>query len=125
MITKKWCTSGPASLPRAINKALLETYKTLKKENGTAKVDEVDGRQRAARRSRRPAARRRRPCRSSTRSSFNALGLITQPLTTWQNRPTFQQVIQFPAHRRPEPVGAANPPNFKGLIALASVIADG
>jgi acyl-homoserine lactone acylase PvdQ len=29
----------------------------------------------------------------------NPLGGITDPNITWQNRPTFQQVVQFPAHR--------------------------
>lgn len=29
-----------------------------------------------------------------------AIGGITQPTMHWQNRPTFQQVVQFPAHRR-------------------------
>jgi acyl-homoserine lactone acylase PvdQ len=27
------------------------------------------------------------------------LGGITDPVTTWQNRPTYQQVVSFPAHR--------------------------
>ena len=27
------------------------------------------------------------------------LGGITDPSITWQNRPTYQQVVQFPAHR--------------------------
>jgi hypothetical protein len=30
---------------------------------------------------------------------FRALGLIGQPAIDWQNRPTFQQVIEFPRHR--------------------------
>jgi hypothetical protein len=30
---------------------------------------------------------------------FRALGVITQPAIDWQNRPTFQQVIEFPTHR--------------------------
>ena len=31
--------------------------------------------------------------------SFRPLGIVGQPLINWQNRPTFQQVVQFPAHR--------------------------
>ena len=27
------------------------------------------------------------------------MGGITDPSITWQNRPTYQQVVQFPAHR--------------------------
>jgi hypothetical protein len=31
--------------------------------------------------------------------SFRALGAITQPLTEWVNRPTFQQVVEVQGHR--------------------------
>jgi hypothetical protein len=31
--------------------------------------------------------------------AFKALGVIGQPNIDWQNRPTFQQVVQFPRHR--------------------------
>jgi len=30
---------------------------------------------------------------------FRLLGAIPQPNIPWQNRPTFQQVVSFPAHR--------------------------
>jgi hypothetical protein len=30
---------------------------------------------------------------------FRALGIVGQPAIDWQNRPTFQQVVQFPRHR--------------------------
>jgi hypothetical protein len=30
---------------------------------------------------------------------FRALGIVGQPSIPWQNRPTFQQVVSFPAHR--------------------------
>ena len=30
---------------------------------------------------------------------FRALGVVGQPAIDWQNRPTFQQVIEFPRHR--------------------------
>jgi hypothetical protein len=30
---------------------------------------------------------------------FRALGLVGQPNIDWQNRPTFQQVVEFPRHR--------------------------
>ena len=31
--------------------------------------------------------------------AFQALGIVGQPDLPWQNRPTFQQVVSFPAHR--------------------------
>jgi hypothetical protein len=30
---------------------------------------------------------------------FQTLGIVPQPSIPWQNRPTFQQVVSFPAHR--------------------------
>jgi hypothetical protein len=30
---------------------------------------------------------------------FRALGIVGQPAIDWQNRPTFQQVIEFPRGR--------------------------
>jgi hypothetical protein len=31
---------------------------------------------------------------------FRTLGLVGQPNIDWQNRPTFQQVVEFPRHRK-------------------------
>jgi len=30
---------------------------------------------------------------------FTSIGIVGQPAIGWQNRPTFQQVAEFPAHR--------------------------
>jgi len=30
---------------------------------------------------------------------FSGIGIVGQPAIDWQNRPTFQQVVQFPRHR--------------------------
>lgn len=99
VITKKWCHSGPASCRRAINRALLKTFTTLRKENGTSKVAKwtVDSALIADRAS---SGQRKETMPQFDAINFRALGLITQPMIDWQNRPTFQQVIQFPAHRR-------------------------
>jgi hypothetical protein len=99
VITKKWCTSGPQSCRRAINAALLKTFKTLRKENGTSKVSKwtVDT---ALLADRATSGTPKETMPQFDAINFRALGLITQPLIDWQNRPTFQQVVQFPAHRR-------------------------
>ena len=86
-------------LPGAINTALLKTYRTLKKENGTADGQQVDHGQRADRRPK-SSGNAKETMPQFDAITFTAFGLITQPLIDWQNRPTFQQVIQFPAHRR-------------------------
>jgi hypothetical protein len=31
--------------------------------------------------------------------AFRAMGIVGQPTIDWQNRPTFQQVVQFERHR--------------------------
>jgi hypothetical protein len=99
VITAHWCGGGPATCRKAINAALLKTYKTLKRENGSAKVISwtVD--------SALVADRKTTGMSSETMPqydaiSFRPLGVVTQPLIDWQNRPTFQQVVQFPAHRK-------------------------
>jgi hypothetical protein len=30
---------------------------------------------------------------------FRSIGIVGQPSIDWQNRPTFQQVAEWPAHR--------------------------
>jgi acyl-homoserine lactone acylase PvdQ len=98
VISTHWCKSGPASCRRAINAALLKTYRTLKRENASAKVGSwtVD--------SALLADRTTTGNKSETMPLYDAivfrpLGAVSQNEPDWQNRPTFQQVIQFPAHR--------------------------
>ncbi|HTW18717.1 MAG TPA: penicillin acylase family protein [Mycobacteriales bacterium] len=99
VVTKKWCTSGPASCRGAINRALLATYQTLKKENGSAKVSSwtVDS---ALLADRTATGQKKETMPEYDAIEFAPFGLIGQPQINWQNRPTFQQVIQFPAHRK-------------------------
>jgi acyl-homoserine lactone acylase PvdQ len=98
VVTKQWCTSGPASCRAAINKALLATYKTLKKENGTSTVIKWT-KDSALIADRKSSGNKKETMPQFDAIEFTALGAITQPLIDWQNRPTFQQVIQFPARR--------------------------
>ncbi|HWC34726.1 MAG TPA: penicillin acylase family protein [Mycobacteriales bacterium] len=98
VITSKWCGGGPADCHRAIDAVLLHVYRTLQGENGTAKVARwrVNSELIADR------AATGKPGETLPlydAISFRPLGVVTQPLIDWQNRPTFQQVIQFPAHR--------------------------
>lgn len=99
VITSRWCTSGPASCRSAITRALDATYAALRKVNGSSNVASWTKDTALA------------DDESSSGSSsetmpqfdaiaFRALGVETQPNIDWQNRPTFQQVVQFPAHRK-------------------------
>jgi acyl-homoserine lactone acylase PvdQ len=95
VITAHWCTNGPSSCRAAIDKTLLSTYKRLKGLNGSAKVKSwttdsalTDD----------PAGAKTMPQYDAI--SFRPLGIVTQPNPDWQNRPTFQQVVEFPAGRK-------------------------
>ena len=91
-ITAKECTGGPATCASAIDAALLSTYNSLVTANGgSTNVASWTASSASA------AAKQPMPVYDDIQ--FEALGLITQPAIDWQNRPTFQQVISFPAHR--------------------------
>lgn len=98
VITAKWCTRGPASCRKSINAVLLHVYDTLKKENGSADVAawKINS-ELVADRASSGNTHETLPVYDAIR--FRPLGVVTQPLIDWQNRPTFQQVVQFPAHR--------------------------
>jgi acyl-homoserine lactone acylase PvdQ len=99
VITSRWCTSGPASCRAAITKALTATYRALKKVNGSSNVaswtkDSALADDEAS------SGNSNETMPQYDAIGFRALGVETQPNIDWQNRPTFQQVIQFPAHRK-------------------------
>ena len=90
-ITAKECNGGPSTCPQAIDSALNATYNALVQANGSSKV----GAWTASTASK--AAGQTMPQFDAI--AFRALGIVGQPNIDWQNRPTFQQVIQFPSHR--------------------------
>jgi hypothetical protein len=98
VITAHWCKRGPATCRAAINKALLTTYRSLKSDNASAKVSSwtVDT---ALLADRKTTGNSSETMPLYDDIVFRPLGAVTQPMPDWQNRPTFQQVIQFPAHR--------------------------
>jgi acyl-homoserine lactone acylase PvdQ len=98
VITDKWCGGGPADCSKAIGAALTNVYNTLKRENGTADVAKwkLDSALLADRKS---TGNSHESMPQYDGISFRPLGIVGQPLINWQNRPTFQQVVQFPAHR--------------------------
>ena len=94
-LTDLLCTGGLSGCPAAIDTALQATATALATINGTQSV----------------------PAWTADTATFNAgqgtpvpmpvyddiqyqtIGIIGQPAQDWQNRPTFQQVVEFPAHR--------------------------
>lgn len=99
VITDKWCGGGPADCHKAINAVLLHVYRTLRGENGTSNVAAwTINSELIADRAATGNKNETMPLYDAI--SFRPLGIVGQPLIPWQNRPTFQQVIQFPAHRK-------------------------
>ncbi|MDT4928914.1 MAG: hypothetical protein QOF92_1781, partial [Pseudonocardiales bacterium] len=90
-ITDKECTGGPATCPAAVDTALQKTFDSLVTVNKSSAVGTWTASSASA------AAKQTMPKFDAI--EFRALGLVGQPAIDWQNRPTFQQVIEFPRHR--------------------------
>ncbi len=91
-VTSRVCGGGLAACPAAIDKALAATYQALVAANGGV-TRVASWTQDSATR----AARQTMPVYDEIQ--FSSIGIVGQPAMDWQNRPTFQQVAQFPAHR--------------------------
>jgi acyl-homoserine lactone acylase PvdQ len=91
-VTARLCGGGLGNCGTALDAALASAYQALLKANGgsanvalwTADTSTV-------------AAGLTMPQYDAI--AFRTLGIIGQPGIPWQNRPTFQQVVSFPAHR--------------------------
>jgi acyl-homoserine lactone acylase PvdQ len=91
-ITSKECLGGPATCGAAFDAALQKTYTALVAANGGGTtVSAWTASSESA------AAKQAMPAFDAIH--FKTLGLVGQPAIDWQNRPTFQQVIEFPRHR--------------------------
>jgi hypothetical protein len=90
-ITSRWCRGGPGTCGAAIDAALSRTHDALVRANGSANVASWTASSASK------AAGQRMPQFDAI--AFQAIGIVGQPDIDWQNRPTFQQVVQFPRHR--------------------------
>ncbi|MBE7188407.1 penicillin acylase family protein [Jatrophihabitans endophyticus] len=91
-ITSRECRGGPSTCHKAIDAALESAYTSLVTANGSSKVASWTASTASK------AAGQTMPVYDAIQ--FRALGVVTQPAIDWQNRPTFQQVIEFPRHRK-------------------------
>lgn len=91
VITKHECKGGPSSCHSSIDTALKKTYNALVTANGTTAVSSWTASSASK------AANQTMPVYDAIQ--FRALGVVGQPAIDWQNRPTFQQVIQYYRHR--------------------------
>ncbi|MGN6607175.1 MAG: penicillin acylase family protein [Jatrophihabitans sp.] len=90
-ITAHECGGGQSTCAGSIDAALQRTYDALVTANGSSDVATWT----ASTASKAAGL----PMPQFDAIHFQALGLIGQPAIEWQNRPTFQQVVQFPRHR--------------------------
>ena len=90
-ITSRECAGGPATCAGTIDAALKSTYDALVQANGSTAVSSWTASTDSK------AAGETMPQFDAIH--FRALGVVGQPAIDWQNRPTFQQVVQFARHR--------------------------
>jgi acyl-homoserine lactone acylase PvdQ len=90
-ITTRECAGGPATCPQSIDAALQATHDALVQANGSSDVASWTASTDSS------AAGQTMPQFDAIH--FRALGIVGQPDIDWQNRPTFQQVVQFARHR--------------------------
>jgi hypothetical protein len=90
-LTRHECNGGPSTCRQAVDTALRKTYDALVQANGTSDVSAWTASTASK------AAGQTMP--EDDAIAFRALGIVGQPTIDWQNRPTFQQVVEFPRHR--------------------------
>jgi hypothetical protein len=90
-LTRHECGGGSSTCRKAVARALSKTYAALVTANGTNHVASWKSSTLSK------AAGQTMPEFDSI--AFRALGVVGQPNIDWQNRPTFQQVVEFPRHR--------------------------
>jgi acyl-homoserine lactone acylase PvdQ len=93
-VTTRLCSSsgGLNSCGTALDAALESTYQALVKANGGSKNVSTWTQDANT-----VATGLAMPAYDAI--GFRSLGIVGQPSIPWQNRPTFQQVVSFPAHR--------------------------
>ena len=91
-VTSNLCGGGLATCPASIDAALAQAYQALVAANGGS-TDVASWTQD----SETVATSTTLPTYDAI--AFRSIGIVGQPDIPWQNRPTFQQVVSFPAHR--------------------------
>ncbi|MGI8610225.1 MAG: penicillin acylase family protein [Candidatus Dormibacteria bacterium] len=92
-MTSRLCSTGLSACAAAIGAALAATYNQLASLNATGTVASWTGDTDTLNANPKTTI----PANDAIR--FKGVGLIGQPNMDWQNRPTFQQVVDFPSHR--------------------------
>lgn len=127
-ITTAWCGTpgnpgnpgGSAACPAAMDSALLKTYRALVTANGNS-TDVPSWTASSALVADQTTTKNANETMGDYDAiNFRALGLVGQPAIEWQNRPTFQQVIEFPRHR-PRTEAAATTTAAKPVKTVAKV----
>jgi hypothetical protein len=102
-VTNLLCTSGLSNCQTALDGAVLDAYNAMVSANGSANVAAWTKNTATA------ANQANSTFASFDNIQFTAAGVIGQTPFDWQNRPTFQQVVEFQSHA-PQP--GTNTPEF-------------
>ena len=90
-LTAHECAGGPTTCHASVDQALKKTYDALVTANGSSDVSSWTASTASK------ASGESMP--ESDSIVLRPLGIVGQPHLDWQNRPTFQQVVEFPRHR--------------------------
>ena len=101
-ITKHECGGGLSTCGSSIDAALTKTYNDLVTANGSSTVSAWNASTDSK------TAKQTMPVYDAIH--LRALGIVGQPDLDWQNRPTFQQVIEFYRHRARTDAAATSGP---------------
>jgi acyl-homoserine lactone acylase PvdQ len=103
-VTATWCGGGPSACPDAIWGAVTAAEKTLTTANGSSTPSSWTASTASAATAQPASLTNPQGTPAQTMPQFDAIafraiGLVGTPDIDWQNRPTFQQVVEFPRHR--------------------------
>ncbi|HEY5335222.1 MAG TPA: penicillin acylase family protein [Mycobacteriales bacterium] len=103
-VTDTWCGNGPSACPGAIWDAITTTEAALVTANGSSTPSSWTASTASAATAAPASVTNPQGTPAQTMPQFDAIafraiGLVGTPDIDWQNRPTFQQVVEFPRHR--------------------------
>jgi acyl-homoserine lactone acylase PvdQ len=117
-VSSLFCTSGPSNCHAALNLAVLNAYNAMVTANGGSTTVATWTKNTAI-----TAAQAGGTFASFDNIQFTAAGVIGQTPFDWQNRPTFQQVVEFQSQAPPPGNALPEFPLFGGVALGVGTLA--